>query len=223
MPTSHPFQLNEITHLVTLLKPKRVLEIGIGFGKYGMLLREYLEIWGEGDDYAKWTRTIDGIEIFEPYILPHHRSIYDQIFIGNAIDILPEIDNYDLILLIDVLEHFEMEDAKRLLALCKTKSEHIIISSPKDIGTQGAGYNNEFEAHRSQWTSISLKKELDSQLLFIPNRYSIIALYAPKAKLKRIKKALLTFGISSLIKKYAFWLYQLIERANLPFLPTKKP
>jgi predicted O-methyltransferase YrrM len=65
MPTSHPHQLNEIVNLTTLLKPKKVMEIGVGFGKYGLLLREYLEIWGEGEVYKDWLRKIDGIEIFE--------------------------------------------------------------------------------------------------------------------------------------------------------------
>jgi hypothetical protein len=43
------------------------MEIGVGFGKYGLLLREYLEIWGEGEVYEDWLRKIDGIEIFEAY------------------------------------------------------------------------------------------------------------------------------------------------------------
>lgn len=43
MPTSHPNQINEIIQIAELLRPASVLDVGVGYGKYGFLLREYLE------------------------------------------------------------------------------------------------------------------------------------------------------------------------------------
>lgn len=91
MPSSHYFQLNEIVDLIALTNPVKVLDIGVGFGKYGFLAREYLELWKDGGEYQKWDRQIDGIEAFEPYITPVHKFIYNTIFIGNALDILPSL------------------------------------------------------------------------------------------------------------------------------------
>ena len=85
MPSSHYFQLNEIVDLISLADPVKLLDIGVGFGKYGFLAREYLELWKDGGDYQKWNRQIDGIEAFEPYITPVHQFIYNNIFIGNAL------------------------------------------------------------------------------------------------------------------------------------------
>jgi hypothetical protein len=54
MPTSHPYQLNEIIDLAMKVDPKSVLDVGVGFGKYGVLLREYLELWDGRDRYRDW-------------------------------------------------------------------------------------------------------------------------------------------------------------------------
>ncbi len=70
MPSSHFGQLNEIVELIKLSKPKSVLDIGVGFGKYGVLAREYLELWDEGKKYNDREIRIDGIEAFEKYITP---------------------------------------------------------------------------------------------------------------------------------------------------------
>ncbi|MFT6969801.1 MAG: hypothetical protein ACJAXX_000362 [Roseivirga sp.] len=211
MPTSHPHQLNEIVNLTTLLKPKTVMEIGVGFGKYGLLLREYLEIWGEGEVYKDWLRKIDGIEIFESYIMDHHRLIYDEIFIGNAVDIMPHRDCYDLILLVDVLEHIDYENAISLLNICRQKSKHIIISTPKDIGHQGAGYDNIYESHVSQWNRKSLRKALGGEVLFITNPHSHICLYSDSASVARVKSVLNKEKVSFFIKRYFFPIYKLIK------------
>lgn len=211
MPTSHPFQLNEIVNLTTTLKPTTVMEIGVGFGKYGLLLREYLEIWGEGEIYENWLRKIDGIEIFESYIMDHHRAIYDDIYIGNALDIMPKRDSYDLILLIDVLEHIEYESAIHLLNICKQKAKHIIISTPKDIGHQGEGYGNIYESHLSQWNRKSLRRILGSDTLFITNPHSHICLYSDSATVLRLKGHLSKEKLAFFIKRYFFPLYKLIR------------
>ncbi|MBN1591537.1 MAG: hypothetical protein JW888_18630 [Pirellulales bacterium] len=107
MPTSNLFQLNEITQLIKTTNPNALLDVGVGFGKYGFLAREYLELWGRQQDYGDWTRRIDGIEAFADYVGPLQRLIYNTIHIGNALEVLPTLDaRYDLVLLIDVLEEF---------------------------------------------------------------------------------------------------------------------
>ena len=130
MPTSHPYQLDDILQLIIETAPQSLLDVGVGFGKYGVLAREYLELWDENKAYNKWSHRIDGIDIFTSYLTPLHDFIYDKIYIGNAIKILPEIDlNYDLILLIDILEHFEKDDGIKLLRLARERAKNLIISS----------------------------------------------------------------------------------------------
>jgi hypothetical protein len=151
MPTSHYLQINEIIQMVNYIRPASVLDVGVGFGKYGMLLREYLKFWSPRDDLNVRTGRIDGIEIFESYITAGQKYYYDSIYIGNALDIMPNLKNYDLILLIDVLEHLNQDDGHELLTLCQKRAEYVIISTPIKMNVQGAAFGNEFEMHRAQW------------------------------------------------------------------------
>jgi hypothetical protein len=177
MPSSHAAQINEIVDLILLTNPASVLDIGVGLGKYGLLAREYLELWGQplaGEWKGKpgWQRRIDGIEAYERYLNPVHHYIYNQIHIGNAIDVLPRLkERYDLVLLIDVLEHFEREDGLRLLTLCKQRASNLIVSTPRDIGHQEGSWGNPFETHRFQWTDSHFDP---AETVFVPNDESLI-------------------------------------------------
>lgn len=152
MPTSHWNQLNEIMSVIVSCKPKSVLDIGIGFGKFGVLVREYLELWDGRNIYDEWKCRLDGIEIFKDYKNPLYEYIYDRVYYGNAINVLPHISqNYDLIICIDVLEHFAKNDGIKLLDICKNKSSGMLISTPKIVSAQEEVFNNKHEQHLSQW------------------------------------------------------------------------
>ena len=198
MPTSHLYQLNEIVELIVLTNPTSVLDIGVGFGKYGFLAREFLEIWSDWENYLNWKRRIDGIEIFEKYLTPVHKFIYDNIYIGNAIDILPNLNiKYDLILLIDVLEHFEYDEGIKLLKLCNQRGRNIIISTPINIGKKGEAFGNPYEVHKFQWTSRHFKKFKNS--FFVPNDLSLICYIGEDAN--SVKKHVKKFNIKTKIKE----------------------
>ena len=88
MPTSFHKHISDVMDFVIEKKPKTVLDIGVGNGKWGFLSREYLDIYGRGSNWRKETRTtrIEGIEAFSPYVMesPHITEIYDYIYIGKA-------------------------------------------------------------------------------------------------------------------------------------------
>ena len=167
MPSSHYHQLNEILDLIIETNPQKLLDIGIGYGKYGFLSREYLEIWDPAIPYGAHKRQIDGIEAFEPYLTPLHYQVYDTIFKGNALDILPGItDRYDLILMIDVLEHFSHEDGLRILKECRRCGKNILISVPRMMSEQEDVYGNPFETHRYNWSGKDLAPIRDKFYLY---------------------------------------------------------
>jgi hypothetical protein len=170
MPTSHYDQLNQIMELVSLTKPKKLLDIGVGFGKYGFLSREYLELWHGSGKYDHWVTQIDGIEAFEKYLTPVHEYIYDRIYVGNALDVLPTLgDRYDLVLIIDVLEHFNHADGLKLLTACRERAENILISVPKNWRRQEAAFGNEYEIHRFHWRERHFEQFEDVHFLYNPS------------------------------------------------------
>ena len=44
MPSSRPNTIPTVIHLVRQIKPKSILDVGVGFGKWGHLFREYTDI-----------------------------------------------------------------------------------------------------------------------------------------------------------------------------------
>ena len=159
---------------VMQLNPTSVLDVGVGFGKYGFLCREYLELWDGRDSYHDWRRRIDGIEACRRYINPASRYVYDNIYEGEALALFGTAINhkYDLILLIDVLEHFAVQKGQLLLQEVQKKAKHMIVSTPKDIGKQGAAFGNKYEVHRAQWSEDDFAVYENKQL--IPDHKSLI-------------------------------------------------
>src|SRR5687767_1397928 len=106
MPTSYMKAISTIMETVVEVNPESILDIGVGFGKYGLLCREALDIPVGKYHKSAWNIRIDGIEIFEEYRNPVHDYVYDKVYYGNVNELIDSLSDYDLILLIDVLEHF---------------------------------------------------------------------------------------------------------------------
>ena len=154
MSTSNWQNISYNIDLVKKLDPKSILDIGVGFGRWGILFREFLEVWGDNNVSGEWKRKIDGVEIFPDYIKPYHKFFYDSIFIEDALGFIKKTKNrYDLINCGDVIEHFEKKKALELINLCLERSDYLLINIPVGVNwEQGAVNNNEYERHRSRWS-----------------------------------------------------------------------
>jgi hypothetical protein len=156
MPTSDYSLISSIVDIVFKAKPRTVLDIGIGFGKYGFLFREYLDIYGHTslDDYKKsgWKTRIDGIEIYEPYILEHQKFIYSNLYIGDACELLPKLDDYDLIFIGDVLEHLPQKEGNTIIETMKRKAKYVIFAVPLGRRWEQVGaFGNQNETHQNEY------------------------------------------------------------------------
>ena len=168
MPLSFVQAIPVIIEQVAHLKPSSILDVGIGFGKYGVLLREALELPYERYARSRWKVKIDGVEAFEGYRNPIHEFAYNRVFYGRIEDILPSLGQYDVILLIDVLEHFEKEEGRKLLQdLLLHARKSLLVSTPRFPAPQGAYLGNAFEAHKSRWHILDFV-DFDFSYLHIP-------------------------------------------------------
>ena len=158
MPTSRPYPLTWFCNFVLNYQPKTVLDIGIGSGKYGFLAREYTDNWNNYLDENKVR--IDGIEIFPEYVKNIHYKIYDTIYIADALEILPDLKVYDLIIASDILEHFCQKDGIKFLDLIKQHCKKAIVITPNEkwYTSQGAVYDNTNEIHLWCWKEEDLKQ-----------------------------------------------------------------
>lgn len=176
MPTSWYQATSVLMDKVMVERPSSVLDIGVGFGKYGVLLREALDIPYERYDKSRWRARIDGIEAFRGYKNPIHDYVYDNLIYNPISDCLPDLGMYDVILMVDVLEHFTKEQGMKLLDDLLLHTKALIISTPSNPSPQGEYLGNHFETHLSRWTPADFAKfKSEVTVLPISDNQAIIA------------------------------------------------
>lgn len=170
MPTSNlavaPYVINMVE---TVLPHDRVLDVGPGWGKYAVLLREYLNV--------KPSR-VEAVEAWTPYVADHQLGrLYDQVWHGSAGDPpdmwwraavpppLPGVTGMearagdvlagpDLVLMVDVLEHMTEPQAAAVVAMCP--QARVVICTPAVFFDNGPGLPPT-EEHVSHWTPAKVK------------------------------------------------------------------
>ena len=192
MPTSWYHVIPRILARVLVEHPASVLDVGVGFGKYGLLLRETLEVVNERYQKSSWKIRIDGVEAFDGYRNPIHDYIYDHIEYKSIEEALPALGRYDVILLIDVLEHFEKQTGRDMLkALLAHTNKALIISTPIIPAKQEEYQGNTYEAHVSRWNIADFTNfEEDFSLVDIGYEKALIVKLYPNDSVLDNNKAL---------------------------------
>ena len=149
MPTSDPVLISPVIYKIIQVQPKTVLDIGMGMGKWGALVREYTEAWiGRRFTRDQWSTVLHGIEVYDAYRNPMW-DLYNEIYIGPVQELLPLRGQYDLILMIDVLEHLEKETGKAVLEELRRHGKFSLVSY-SNVDQQDV-CPNKLEDHVSKW------------------------------------------------------------------------
>lgn len=156
MPTSDIGSVPAIIHEAYRLQPKRVLDLGAGCGKYGVLLREYLDGAHGRVQRSQWQVEINAVEGWKPYINDLHHAVYSIIWSDDFSSFYPYYTGYDLVLMIDSLEHLDKTWGERVLDTLLKNNKQVIVSVPmgRFYREQGAEFGNEFERHRAKWNDV---------------------------------------------------------------------
>ena len=157
---------------------KSAFDVGAGAGAYAKLLHE---IAGEVEQWQPSIITdlkIDCSEVFNPYISKYNLGIiYNNIYADDIENILDSIENYDLIIMGDVLEHMEKDKAIRVFNALKKKCKFLWLSIPvQPFKSWSNGYNqladewqeNPANEHLHYWTFHELHAELGPFLWSVP-------------------------------------------------------
>jgi hypothetical protein len=110
----------------------KVLDVGAGSGKYGIMLKHYFGV-------------IDALEVYEPYIDKFElHSIYSTIFCADVLDF--DISEYDYIIMGDIIEHIELNDAQELLSYINNSGKKCLVAVPYKMEQDEVG-GNKYEKH----------------------------------------------------------------------------
>lgn len=100
----------------------RILDVGAGQGKYGIMLGDYAHV--------------DACEIWEPYVVENDlRAIYRRVIVRDFVDVADEsstsgVSEYDLVVMGDVLEHINRPAAQRAIERVTTGGADVIVVVP---------------------------------------------------------------------------------------------
>jgi hypothetical protein len=147
------------------IDPKNaVLDVGIGTGQWGFLVRNYHDMRYGRFDKASWKLRLLGIEGCSRYHNPAWQ-FYDDVRIGEASLAIEDFvklgygmvgNQFDVSIMIEVLEHFEKEKGKEVLRNLAKISKNLIFSYANM--EQGAAHGNEYEVHRSTWSDAEIRE-----------------------------------------------------------------
>jgi hypothetical protein len=184
------------------LSPQSILEIGVGFGKWGVVAREYLEAWHGRFRREEWQVRIEGIEIFEDYRNPIWAAAYDQIHIGDASAILNSLGHFDVGLICDVIEHIEKPAGRdlidQLLAHCQT----VILTTPLSFWPQGEEHGNASQRHLCLWRPEDFR-EYKGHTVELGATFAAVIQASSENRQLRIQKRLDHIGMRPLLRALA--------------------
>jgi hypothetical protein len=152
--TSNWQQIPFCIEAMLAVSPMRVLDVGIGFGRWGILVREFCEEWKGRTHRENWAVHLEGIEAYPRNVEEYHHLFYDWVHVGDAADIVGGMqERWGLVIFGDVLEHLEKDAATRLLDRALDLSDYALVNIPLGDGWErGEMDGNPWERHRSSWT-----------------------------------------------------------------------
>lgn len=146
MATSHLIYKEEIANYLidTFPEDATILDVGAGEGTYYNYLKDNFN-------------NIEAVEVFEPNIVKFElESKYKKVHNVDIKDF--EYDYYDIIIFGDVIEHLEVEEAKKVLEYAKDRCKEMIIAIPY-MNKQGIVEDNIYEVHKQDDLTDEIMKE----------------------------------------------------------------
>lgn len=198
MASSFADQIPVIVYVMQQLAPQTVLDVGKGFGKYGFLIHEYVGIDHSRKPVKDHTlqsqsRTVvDAVDANADYDFPHTAQFYRRIYWNDIREVYQALDYYDVVLMIDVIEHLPKADGIMLARQFLNKGSTCVISSPKHFFQQHL-FQSKWEEHLSHWAPRDFR-EL-GHLEYQNTRSGRIYVISP-SKRERPIEAWLTAGVA---------------------------
>jgi 2-polyprenyl-3-methyl-5-hydroxy-6-metoxy-1,4-benzoquinol methylase len=148
----------EVLHVIEQVKPRSILDVGVGFGRWGIMCRDILEIDRGRLLPDTWTTRIDGIKIYEPYAKALGNFAYNHLYVGDALEIIDRLGHYDVILCGDVIEHFDKETGRLFVSKMLDRAGIVIMTCLRNafFRSTGFGIEKDFSAIPHVYRAASL-------------------------------------------------------------------
>jgi protein-L-isoaspartate O-methyltransferase len=132
-----------VGHMLKEIKPKRVLDIGCGEGKYGSMVIDNVP-----------DCELTGIEIEQDHVDRYNlKNLYKEVRVGDAWQVLQKNPDefFDVVILGDCIEHMPKSVGLDLLNFLTYRTQYIILIIPEFI-VQGTVHEKHSASHISVWS-----------------------------------------------------------------------
>lgn len=144
MPVGAYSTLPYVARVALINKAATVLDLGVGNGVNGAIIFNYMRYEGV---------KIHGVEAFASYLNPMW-DCYNHVTITEIELFLQDCGQYDVVIMTDVIEHFDKLAAIAILSRLKEIcNKAVMVSTPGLWIEQGEYRGNKYETHRSKWTA----------------------------------------------------------------------
>lgn len=162
--TSTVYSTIFVVECLRSIKPRSILDVGCGWGRWGFLAREFLELWEQRYDRADWEVDITALDIHAGTWTPVHDFVYDRHLTQDVRTWGPgglgSPDRFDVTVITDVLEHMTRQESFTVVDNLLDVSDNVILGTP--VGTswpeRGGTSDNPHEAHLQFWNPDDLRR-----------------------------------------------------------------
>jgi hypothetical protein len=156
MPIGSYAAVGKLVQTLIQSQPRSVLDLGMGFGGGGVLVREWLDL-----GVQPWKTFLVGVECWADYRNPVW-DLYNVVYLQTIEQFLCDTsDPFECILLMDVLEHFDGATGASILRSVQARVADggtLLVTTPVKFFPQAAVYGNDRERHHSCWSEADLKR-----------------------------------------------------------------
>lgn len=135
-------------------KITKILDLGAGEGWLSYWLRIMLK-----DSLVSPQYIIDAIELYEPFIETlQTKAFYTNVYHENILSYYKELQKYDLVVGLEVLEHLPKPAALDILQYLIIHNKYVFFSTPDGFRDGGDYHNNPYQEHRCGFTKQDAKQ-----------------------------------------------------------------
>ncbi len=131
MDTYSHLNITDVLEIIRKVDPVKILDVNVGFGRWGILCRELLERDNNGKIKRPdlWNMKIDGVENIDTnYLHTYHDIFYDNIYRQSVQNFLKNhVALYDITIFSDVLENTQKQVAVNMIRDAMDISRFILI------------------------------------------------------------------------------------------------
>lgn len=135
------------------IDPKRVLDMTVGLGYWGMIIREFCDGGASQNQPEDWQIYLVGADIFSKDTNAQSKFLYNQIYSGGISTICSQFDpDWNVILFNDILENLDKTEALDLLSWALNTGDYVLVNVPLGEDEQeSTGEAHSSSANKSEW------------------------------------------------------------------------